>query len=84
MEKERLRQERRDRGEDTTENEEVSGPLKLDDLIGSHLQPCQKSEADGEYEQINIGRYNFAQSELESRHPPSIQITDQDPYTGDK
>ena len=50
MEKERERQERRDRGEDTTENEEVSGPLKLDDLVGSHLQPCQKSEADGEYE----------------------------------
>ena len=48
IEEKRKRQERRDRGEDSVSREGGDVPLKLDDLLAAH--PCQKSEADQEYE----------------------------------
>lgn len=46
LEDKRRRQERRDRGEDS-ESKKSDEPLKLDDL---KMYPCQRSEADQEYE----------------------------------
>ena len=71
QEEQRKKQERRDRGEDSESREDA--PLNLDDLQMHH----QRSDMDIEYEQINIGRFNFAPSDISQRRPPSISIKDQ-------
>ena len=67
QEEKRRRQQRRDQGEDSA-SREGDAPLKLDDLlVAQNMHPCQLSEADQEYEQINVGRYNFAPSDISRR-----------------
>lgn len=73
QDKERQRQERRDRGEDS-QSHVSDDPLQLGDL----QMRQERSENDGEYEQINIGRFNFATSDISHRYnnPKDISIRD--------
>ena len=73
QEKQRIREETG--YQSPTEDEDKSEPMKLDELTLAHKQ---YSDATGDYQQINIGRYNFANSEKDEKHEPSIiSINDQ-------